>query len=116
MMPFTALRRAMGFASAIEDHGSGVSVGDRFYEHGNWDMVWVVERLLEPRGSEMPHAVISHSRVPSEKRLIALSTLCDPMRFARDLRGERSATPSSRTRRRRHDAPRDLSAADFGGA
>ncbi len=82
-----------------------VEIGDRFYEFGNWDSVWVVERILEPRGIGIPHAVISHTRLRSERRLVALSSLLDASRYARDER-QPGRDPADSFRRRRHDAPR----------
>ncbi len=82
-----------------------VKIGDRFYEFGNWDSVWVVERILEPRGVGIPHAVISHVRLRSERRLVALSSLLDTSRYARDER-QPGRGPAESFRRRRHDPPR----------
>ncbi len=82
-----------------------VRVGDRFYEFGNWDSVWVVERILEPRGVGIPHAVISHTRLRSERRLVALSSLLDTGRYARDER-QPGREAMKGFRRRRHDPPR----------
>ncbi|MFQ5347556.1 MAG: hypothetical protein ACE5ED_06895 [Rhodothalassiaceae bacterium] len=90
-----------------------VGIGDRFFEYGNWDSVWIVERILEPRGVGIPHAVISHASLRSERRLVALSTLCDSARFSRDARSAGRGTPTG-PRRRRHDPPRDARKSEAG--
>lgn len=105
MLQFGGWRRVIGLDAVVARPALSVSPGDRFFEHGNWDMVWVVERLLEPRGTSLPHVVISHARYRTEKRLVSLSTLLDSDRFERDYR-EPHPVQGGLNRRRRHDAPR----------
>lgn len=72
--------------SRDEENGfcRGVREGDRFFECGRWENIWVVERIVQPRGAGLPHVVISHARLRSERRLVALATLLDTKRFSLD--------------------------------
>jgi hypothetical protein len=89
-----------------EQFQDDIRIGDRFFECGRWENIWVVERIVQPRGIGLPHVVISHSRLRSERRLVALSTLLDTTRFSLDGRHP-TCKNMTRFRRRMHDAPLD---------
>ncbi len=83
---------------------SSINEGDRFFECGRWENIWVVERIVQPRGTDFPHVVISHARLRYERRLVALATLLDTTRFSLDSRQPASRN-MTRYRRRVRDVP-----------
>ena len=58
------------------DGKGSLQVGDRLQKVGMPGLTWIVEELLTPK-NERPHAVIVFESDPGEKRMIALSILCD---------------------------------------
>ncbi|GER01392.1 hypothetical protein JCM17845_20150 [Iodidimonas gelatinilytica] len=84
MLQISGLARAFGLKRPMSLSGERhqLDVGDSFIESGNWENIWVVERIVQPRGVGFPHVVIRHHREKSERRLVSRSTLLDPDRFS----------------------------------
>jgi len=78
------LRRALSRRMVSSAEESDVRPGDRFLERGRTTTVWEVERILQPRGEGLPHAVITDAQRRNERRLVACNALLDRQRFARD--------------------------------
>ncbi len=92
----------MGTATQNE----GVAVGDRYYEVGHWEVIWVVKRIFVPNGEEISHVVLEREDAPGDFSVISLAVLSS----REDYRADRRETHSVNVedfRRRRDDQPRN---------
>lgn len=100
-----AFSRILRRISATRVELGDVAAGDRFFERGEFDVVWVVERLIKPRGVGIEHVVIRHWHSGFERRMVAKSALLDMRRFGRDRRDPCRNLSAKSPRRRRTDPP-----------
>lgn len=78
-----------------------VKVGDRFYQVGGTESRWIVERLIKPLVSEVPHAVVVREGNQQSSKMVSFSALFDPAIFRPERRDEKEESIEKQNKARR---------------
>ena len=78
-----------------------VKVGDRFYQVGGTESKWIVERLIKPLVSDVPHAVVVREGYEQNSKMVSFSALFDPTIFRPERRDEKEESVEKQNKARR---------------